>query len=97
MSPVMTVTTAEQVVVPAGPTNVPAYVVVLAEEGSRFIEPEGETFPILVIVPPVALVLLHLTVTLPPTVMVNYLQINRRQGLQSHRLLHRQKNRQFHR
>jgi hypothetical protein len=51
----LTVTVAWQLAVPLGPVKEPKYVVCGAEDGSRLIEPETPTLPMLVIAPPVAL------------------------------------------
>ena len=67
----LTIKVAWQLVVPPGPVKAPKYVVTIADEGKRLIEPLGPTLPMLVMAPAVALALVQLTVTESPTLMVS--------------------------
>jgi len=77
----LTATLAWQLVVPPGPVNAPKYVVIELDDGSRLIEPLGPTLPMLVMAPAVALMLCHVTVTEPPTLMLLGLTVIKQVGL----------------
>ena len=78
--PLVTVTTVEQVAVPPGPVNVPVNVVCDAAEGRMLREPDKSTLPMWEIVPEVALLLVQLKVTLPPTCMAAGLAVRVQEG-----------------